>query len=103
MKGSYRELHSAIIRAGFTCSNLASAIGISPQALSHKMNGYSLFTAKEIARIGKVLNMPGKFSLSNPPFLMFLLSLSFLRPHFRFPNLCSRYPFGIRGCGLFRD
>ena len=54
MKGSYRELHSAIIRAGFTCSNLASAIGISPQALSHKMNGYSLFTAKEIARIGKV-------------------------------------------------
>lgn len=47
--------------------------------------------------------MPGKFSLSNPPFLMFLLSLSFLRPHFRFPNLCSRYPFGIRGCGLFRD
>lgn len=46
MKGSYRELHSAIIRAGFTCSNLASAIGISPQALSHKMNGYSLFTAK---------------------------------------------------------
>lgn len=51
MKGSYRELHSAIIRAGFTCSNLASAIGISPQALSHKMNGYSLFTAKEIARI----------------------------------------------------
>ena len=58
MKGSYRELHSAIIRAGFTCSNLASAIGISPQALSHKMNGYSLFTAKEIARIGKVLNIP---------------------------------------------
>ena len=54
MKGSYRELHSAIIRAGFTCSNLASAIGISPQALSHKMNGYSLFTTKEIARIGKV-------------------------------------------------
>ena len=51
MKGSYRELHSAIIRAGFTCSNLASAIGISPQALSHKMNGYSLFTAKEIARM----------------------------------------------------
>ena len=53
MKGSYRELHSA-----FTCSTLASAIGISPQALSHKMNGYSLFTAKEIARIGKVLNIP---------------------------------------------
>ena len=48
MKGSYRELHSAIIRAGFTCSNLASAIGISPQALSHKMNGYSLFTAKKL-------------------------------------------------------
>lgn len=71
-----------------------------------KEHGYDHDTIKAIlAKGAKLLYwcMPGKFSLSNPPFLMFLLSLSFLRPHFRFPNLCSRYPFGIRGCGLFRD
>mgnify|MGYP000081497264 CR=1 FL=1 len=43
MKGKYLNLRSEIIRAGFTCYNVAEAIGISPQALSQKMNGYSLF------------------------------------------------------------
>ena len=41
MKGKYLNLRSEIIRAGFTCYNVAEAIGISPQALSQKMNGYS--------------------------------------------------------------
>ena len=39
MKGKYLNLRSEIIRAGFTCYNVAEAIGISPQALSQKMNG----------------------------------------------------------------
>lgn len=47
MKGKYLNLRSEIIRAGFTCYNVAEAIGISPQALSQKMNGYSLFSAEE--------------------------------------------------------
>ena len=53
MKGKYLNLRSEIIRAGFTCYN----VGISPQALSQKMNGYSLFSAEEIARIGRLLNI----------------------------------------------
>ena len=57
MKGKYLNLRSEIIRAGFTCYNVAEAIGISPQALSQKMNGYSLFSAEEIARIGRLLNI----------------------------------------------
>ena len=56
MKGKYLNLRSEIIRAGFTCYNVAEAIGISPQALSQKMNGYSLFSAEEIARIGRLLH-----------------------------------------------
>ena len=50
MKGKYLNLRSEIIRAGFTCYNVA-------QALSQKMNGYSLFSAEEIARIGRLLNI----------------------------------------------
>ena len=57
MNGTYLNLRSEIIRAGFTCYNVAEAIGISPQALSQKMNGYSLFSAEEIARIGRLLNI----------------------------------------------
>lgn len=57
MKGKYLYLHSKIVLAGLKCYDVAEAIGITPQALSQKMNGYSLFTAEEIARIGKVLNI----------------------------------------------
>ena len=42
MKGKYLNLRSEIIRAGFTCYNVAEAIGIS---------------AEEIARIGRLLNI----------------------------------------------
>lgn len=57
MKGKYLYLRSEIVRAGLKRYDVAEAIGITPQALSQKMNGYSLFTAEEIARIGKVLNV----------------------------------------------
>lgn len=57
MKGKYLYLRSEIVRAGLKCYDVAEAIGITPQSLSQKMNGYSLFTAEEIARIGKVLNV----------------------------------------------
>ena len=53
MKGKYLHLRSEIIRAGFTCYNVAEAIGISPQALSQKMNGYSLFSAEEMVYLRK--------------------------------------------------
>ena len=42
----YRELHGKIVGAGMTDREVATAIGISPQAMSDKILGKTQFTIK---------------------------------------------------------
>ena len=53
----YRELHGKIVGAGMTDREVATAIGISPQAMSDKILGKTQFTIKEMVATGKYLDL----------------------------------------------
>lgn len=53
----YLKLQGRITAKGETCTSLAKKVNISAQAMSQKMQLKSYFTAQEIEKMGKILNL----------------------------------------------
>lgn len=51
------ELRAAMIRKGFTYSELGDAIGLSTTSINNKLNGHRQFKAQEISAIAAALDL----------------------------------------------
>lgn len=58
MRRLYSALYGYIVARGETCRDIARDVGLTPQTMSLRMKGKVAFSAKEIARIGEILEIP---------------------------------------------